>query len=66
MKAELDHLASAVRECEGESESRSFKEEFNGLQKRMGRVEKEEQSLMEELSIADLEPKEVSEEDGVV
>lgn len=56
--AELDHLASAVRECEGESESRSFKEEFNGLQKRMGRVEKEEQSLMEELSIADLEPKE--------
>merc|ERR1719230_1148561 len=39
---ELDQLSAQVREGEGESDSRSFKEEFNALQKRLHRIEKEE------------------------
>ena len=54
--AELDQLSAQVREGEGESDQRSFKEEFNMLQKRLQRLEKEEHSLIEDLQIADLEP----------
>merc|ERR1711998_749307 len=53
---ELDHISAQVREGEGESDHRSFKEEFNALQKRLQRLEKEEHSLIEDLQIADLEP----------
>ena len=45
-----------MREGEGEGDAKSYKEEFQALQKRLQRLEKEERSLEEDMHIADLEP----------
>ena len=56
MQAELENVSAQVREGEGEGDAKSYKDEFAALQKRLGRLEKEERSLEEDMHIADLEP----------